>query len=147
LNKSSLSTNNSTFVIEERRRRVASLVAMSLTETQIANQLNVSQPTIHRDIEALKEMSQQFVYNLAKSDLSYYYKQSIDGLDEVRKQAWLIYASSDFNIQPKDRLTALRIVKDCFVDKFEMLNSGPSVMAMKAMSERLEKIESAKVSQ
>lgn len=30
-------------------------------------------------------MSQQFVFDLAKSDLAYYYKQSIDGIEEAKK--------------------------------------------------------------
>jgi IS30 family transposase len=68
-----------TFKIEERRRKVASLLAQSMTETEIAQELNVDQSTISRDVKALKELSQQFIYDLAKSDLAYYYKQSLDG--------------------------------------------------------------------
>jgi IS30 family transposase len=68
--------NRSNFKIEERRRKVASLIAQSMTETEIANKLNFDQSTISRDVKALKEMSQQFVFDLAKSDLAYYYKQS-----------------------------------------------------------------------
>jgi IS30 family transposase len=145
MNKLSVSTNE--FKIEQRRKDIASLLAQSLNETQIAAQLNVSQPTIHRDIEALKEMSQQFVYDLAKSDLAYYYKQSIDGLDEVKKHAWTIYSSTNVDVQPKDRLNALRIIADCNVKKFEMLNAGPSVLAMKTMEERLRRIEGIKTTQ
>lgn len=48
----------STFKIEERRRKVASMLAQSMTETEIAQQLNVDQSTISRDVKALKEMSQ-----------------------------------------------------------------------------------------
>jgi len=60
LYKISVSMNQ--FKIDERRKEVSSLLAQSFTERQIANQLNVSQATIHRDIDALKEMSQQFVH-------------------------------------------------------------------------------------
>jgi IS30 family transposase len=134
-----VSTNQ--YKIDERRKQVASLLAKSMTERQIAAQLNVSQPTINRDVQALKEMSQQFVYDLAKSDLAYYYKQSIDGLDAVKEQAWSIYHSNNENIQIKDRISALRLVKDCNVDKFELLNAGPSVLTMKSMHDRLARIE------
>jgi IS30 family transposase len=129
------------FKIDERRKQVASLISQSLTERQIAAQLNVSQATIHRDVDTLKEMSQQFVFDLAKSDLAYYYKQSIDGIDEVKKQAWIIYHSIDEKIQIKDRLNALRLIAGCNVDKFELLNAGPSVLAMKSMEERLRRVE------
>jgi IS30 family transposase len=53
------------------------MLAQSMTETEIAEQLNVDQFTISRDVKALKEMSQRFVFDLAKSDLAYYYKYDI----------------------------------------------------------------------
>jgi transcriptional antiterminator len=139
--------NQHQFKIEERRRQVASLLSQSMTERQIAAQLNVSQATIHRDVDTLKGMSQQFVYDLAKSDLAYYYKQSIDGLDEVKKQAWTIYFSTSENIQTKDRLAALRLIADCNVDKFELLNAGPTILNMKVMEKRLSRIETIETRQ
>lgn len=72
------------FKIEDRRRKIAILLAQSMTETEIAQELNVNQSTISRDIKMLKELSQRFVFDLAKSDLAYYYKQCIDGIEEVR---------------------------------------------------------------
>jgi DNA-binding NarL/FixJ family response regulator len=58
--------NNNTFKIEERRRKVASMLAQSITETEIAQQLDVNQSTISGDVKALKEISQQFVFWLSK---------------------------------------------------------------------------------
>jgi IS30 family transposase len=77
------------FKIEERRRQVASMLAQSMTETEIAEQLNVDQSTISRDVKALEWMSQQFVFDLAKSDLAYYYdKHAIDGIEEAKREEW-----------------------------------------------------------
>src|SRR5215211_2488797 len=98
-----------TFKIEERRRRVASLLAQSMTESEIAQQLNVDQSTISRDVKALKELSQQFVYDLAKSDLSYYYKQSIDGIEEAKREAWRIYHNNN-QVSLKEKLSALKLI-------------------------------------
>src|SRR5215212_457235 len=58
-----------------------------MIESEIAQKLNVDQSTISRDIKALKQMSQQFVFDLAKSDLAYYYQQCINGIEEVRRKA------------------------------------------------------------
>lgn len=102
---------------------------------------------MHRDIDSLKEKSQNFVYDLARSDLCYYYKESIDGIDAVRKEAWNIYHSTNAEVQMKDRLNALRLIADCSINKFEMLNQGPVVLTMKSMSERLEKLETPEISQ
>ncbi len=75
------------FKIEDRRRKVATLLAQSMTEIEIAHELNVDQSTISRDIKVLKGISQRFVFDLAKSDLAYYYKQCIDGIEEVRRES------------------------------------------------------------
>ena len=98
------------FKIEERRRRVASLIAQSMTETEIGDELNVDQSTISRDIKALKELSQQFVYDLAKSDLAYYYKQSIDGIEEAKREAWKIYHHNNNEVSVKEKLSTLKLI-------------------------------------
>jgi IS30 family transposase len=103
------------FKIEERRKKVSSLLAQSMTETEIAQELNVDQSTISRDVKALKEISQKFVYNLAKSDLAYYYKQSIDGIEEAKREAWKIYHHDNNNeVSLKEKLVALKLLYICF---------------------------------
>ena len=89
------------FKIEERRREVGTLLTQSMTETETE--------TISRDIKVLKELSQRFVFDLAKSDLAYYYKQCIDGIEKVRRKGWEIFKGQDnSNLTPKDKLLALK---------------------------------------
>ena len=133
------------FKIEERRRKVASLIAQSMTEEEIAQQLDVNQSTISRDIEVLKQMSQQFVYDLAKSDLAYCYKQCMDGIEEVKRKTWSIFKNELVN--PKDKLLALKLIKECNEAKFTLFKDGPSIMNLKALEERLNKIESGQINQ
>ena len=83
-----MSTSVHTLKIEERRRKVASLLAQCRAEEEIAQEMNVDQSTISRDITVLKDMSQQFIYDLAKSDLAHCYKQCIDGIEEAQRQVW-----------------------------------------------------------
>ncbi|HEY9385672.1 MAG TPA: HTH domain-containing protein [Nitrososphaeraceae archaeon] len=132
------------FKIEERRRKVSSLLAQSMTEFEIAVELGVDQSTISRDIKALKEMSQRFVFDLAKPDLAYYYKQCIDGIEEVKREAWEAYRSNDSSssLKPKDKLLTLKLAKECDEAKFALFKDGPSVMNLKTLEERLNKIES-----
>jgi IS30 family transposase len=128
--------------IEERRKRVASMLAQSMSETEIAQELNVDQSTISRDIKALKTLSQQFVYHLAKSDLAYYYKQCIDGIEEVRRKAWELLKDDEL-LTPKEKFSALKVIKECNEAKFSLFKEGPSVMNLKSLEERLNKIEIA----
>src|SRR4029450_1663800 len=133
------------FLIEDRRRRVASLLAQSRTETEIATELQVHVSTISRDVSYLRKQSQQFVYDLAKSDLAFYYKQCLDGIEEVRKKSWEIYnedRQNDSLKNAKDKLLCLKLIKECNEAKFALLKDGPSIINLTSLEERISKIES-----
>jgi hypothetical protein len=90
-------------------------------------------------------MSQQFIYDLAKSDLAYYYKQCIDGVEEVKRETWSIFKNALSN--PKDKLLALKLIKECNEAKFTLFTEGPSILNLKALEERLNKIETREINQ
>jgi len=56
-NSTKTRNDNSRFGIEERSRKVSSLLAQSMTEIEIGQELGVNQSTISRDIKVLKELS------------------------------------------------------------------------------------------
>ena len=140
------------FKIEERRKQVASLLAQSMTESEIAQKLNVDQSTISRDIKALKQMSQQFVFDLAKSDLAYHYQQCINGIEEVRRKAWELIRDDNKEEQQqslilKDKLLVLKLIKECEEGKFALFKDGPSILNVKSLEERIYQIEIRQVNQ
>jgi IS30 family transposase len=143
--------NINKFKIEERRRQVASLLAQSMTETEIAQKLNVDQSTISRDIKALKQMSQQFVFDLAKSELAYHYQQCIKGIDEVRRKAWELIRDDEEeqrqSLTLKDKLSILKLIKECEEGKFALFKDGPSILNVKSLEERIYQIEIRQVNQ
>lgn len=152
LHKSVNSSNmKNKFKIEERRRQVASLLAQSMTESEIAQKLNVDQSTISRDIKALKHMSQQFVFDLAKSDLAYHYQQCINGIEEVRRKAWELLRDDEEEQQQsltlKDKLSILKLIKECEEGKFALFKDGPSILNVKSLEERIHQIEIRQVNQ
>jgi IS30 family transposase len=133
------------FLIQERRRKVTSLLAQARTETEIATVLQVHVSTISRDVSYLRKQSQQFVYDLAKSDLAFYYKQCLDGIEEVRKKSWEIYnedRQNDSLKNAKDKLLCLKLIKECNEAKFALLKDGPSIINLTSLEERISKIES-----
>ena len=133
-------SRKSKFLIEERRRWVAKLWAQSKTETEIAMELHCNVSTICRDIKYLKKLSQQFVFDLAK-DLGFYYKGCIDTMDQIQQKCWNIFNND--NVSQKDKLLALKIIKETCESKFSLIEKGPSVMALNSLQERVEKIESS----
>jgi DNA-binding transcriptional ArsR family regulator len=122
--------------IKARRNQVASLLSKSFSETEIAQQLGVDQSTISRDIKVLKESA---LYDLAKSDLAYYYKQSIDGIEEAKKESWKIY--NDQTVPIREKLLALKLIIQSDETRFKLLSEGPGLLAIKSLEDRLNRIE------
>jgi DNA-binding transcriptional ArsR family regulator len=123
-----------------------------MIESEIAQKLSVDQSTISRDIKALKQMSQQFVFDLAKSDLAYHYQQCINGIEEVRRKAWELIRDGEEEEQRqsltlKDKLSILKLIKECEEGKFALFKDGPSVLNVNSLEERIHQIEIRQVNQ
>lgn len=58
------------YEIDERRKQVSMMIVKGMTEIAIAEQLGVDNSTISKDIKALKLISHQFIYDIAKSDFT-----------------------------------------------------------------------------
>jgi hypothetical protein len=76
--QSELKRTTRQYQIEERRKQVSIMIAQGMTEVTIAAKLGVDNTTISKDVKALKLISRQFIYDITKSDFTYYYKQSLD---------------------------------------------------------------------
>jgi hypothetical protein len=73
------------------------MIAQGMTEVEIAAKLGVDNTTISKDIKVLKLISQQFIYDITKSDFTYYYKQCLEIVKLIlRKQ---------FEIVDRERIT------------------------------------------
>lgn len=105
------------FLIEERRRHVSIMITQGMTEIEIGQKLGVDNSTISKDVKALKLISQQFIYDITKSDFAYYYKQCLDAVKLIlRKQ---------YEIVDKERITK----EDVWMAKIlaDMLNTVSTI--------------------
>jgi transcriptional regulator with XRE-family HTH domain len=128
-----------TLKIEDRRRQIVSMSAQSMTQEEMASKLGVDRTTVSKDITALNEMSRQFIYDLAHSDLAHCYKQCIDGVEEAKRQAWELFRSG--KLTPKDKLAALKLIVECNESSFNLLKDGPTVMNLTELQARVSKFE------
>src|SRR5215211_1546358 len=124
--------------IEQRRKKVQEMLVMCMKEDDIAKELGVGQTTISRDVRALKAAAQKWVYELAKSDLAYEYRKSIASIERVQQEAQKMY---DDNVSMRVKLPALKLIKDCEVSKFELLQAGPQVLNQVTLESRISRIE------
>jgi hypothetical protein len=72
-------------------------------------------------------------------------------MDEIRREAWSLYKYEDWsqgvNLSVKEKIAALRLLKECNEAKFALLEKRPSVLNMKGMEEKLDNIQSKQISQ
>ena len=138
------STANSQAIIKERRERVWTLLTRgTMKGYEIARELNVSPPTIMRDIKFLTAESQNYLNDLARETLPFMYQISIEGIRDIIKECWTIYQrdEDDENINMYQRISALKLAKECNEAIFKLIEEGPSVMYLKQLQEKLIQIE------
>ena len=118
--------------IQKRRHQVLTFLAKGFGQSTIAVSLGVSQPTIHRDIEALKKGSRNFVDDMARY-FGFYYEETIQGIDEVMQECWVMFHN---NKNDKIKLQALALAKECCVARMNMIADGPTVVAVQKLGEK-----------
>ena len=124
--------------ISLRRKKVAELLQTTgMTSPEIASKLGVDDSTIRYDITALKNEAVDYLYDLCKQDLCFFYRQTILDLDHARHEYWNMYNSTNKKITAKDRLQALRIIGQLDLARFELLSKGELIMSVKALNERV----------
>jgi hypothetical protein len=62
----------------------------------------------------------------------------------LRRKGWEIFNKIS-NLILRDKLLALKLIIECCEAQFELFKEGPATMQVKAMEERLQKIESRKI--
>ncbi len=136
---------NTKVVINERRQKLWILLTKGLKSYDIAKELNVDHSTISKDIKYLSGQSQQFLNELARSTLPMMYQKSIDGITEVLKECWNIYQSTDESINWLQRISALKLAKECNEAQFKLLSDAPSIMYLRTLEEKLIQIENRQI--
>jgi IS30 family transposase len=136
---------NNQVTIIARRERLWSLLTKGMRTSEIAQTLNVDTSTVNRDIKFLTLQSQNYLNDLARSTLPFMYQTSIEGIRSILKECWNIYQSSDEKINWFQRLSALKLAKECNEAIFNLLDQGPSIMYVKQLQERLVLIENKQI--
>jgi hypothetical protein len=134
---------NNRAAIQERRNKIWVMLTKGSRGIDMARDLKVDPGTISRDIEFLTSQSQKFLDDLAKKSLPMMYKQSIDGIREVIREAWNIYESTDESINYFQRLAALKLIKESNEAQFKLLADGPAAFQLNILQTKLEEIEQA----
>jgi hypothetical protein len=134
--------------IQKRRENVLTLLTKGMKGYEIAKELDIDPSTVSRDIQYLIAQSQNYLNSLAKETLPFMYQISIEGIKSVLKECWSIYtkgSNKDNDITWFHKLAVLKLAKECNEALFKLTAEGPSVMHLKVLEEKLEKIESREI--
>lgn len=95
------------YLAEDRRRQVAILLTQSYSEMEIAEKLGVDNSTISKDIKVLKLISQQFIYDITKSDFTFYYRQCLETVKLILRKQWEIAEKEQITTHDMNRAKIL----------------------------------------
>ena len=119
---------------ENRRARVFSLHNRGLTQSEIAQQVDVTQQTVSTDLKHIREASRKVIED-ATRNATFEYAKYFEGMDQIKKDLWEIavdsYANNNHNPDPhfnsliRDRITALALLKECYKERLEAFVGGP----------------------
>src|SRR5919106_6285532 len=114
------------YQIEDRRKQVAIMVAQGISEVEIAAKLGVDNTTISKDIKTLKLISQQFIYDITKSDFTFYYKQGLDLVKFIlQKQFEIVNKEDDITQSDMNRAKILTDILGTVSTINEYYDSAP----------------------
>ena len=110
----------------ERREKVLTLLAKGYTQREVAEELQVHESIISKDVKTLEEATINFIEDLAKKTFGFKYMQSLTGINSVVKEAW-----QQWHTKKESRY--LSILLDAYCKQIELLGDGPAVYAIQRM--------------
>jgi predicted transcriptional regulator len=112
--------------IDWRRNKVRELLIRGYSQYEISNTLHISQPTISRDIDFIRNTSSSAAKTKVLGHLYYYELQNgLDGIQELLKSLWLIIDNP--KIEVKEKMKAIKLVLYCYNMRFSLIDSEPLV--------------------
>jgi hypothetical protein len=121
-----IKSEESDFEQENRRAKVLALHSKGFTQLEIAENLNVDQSTISRDLHQLREESRKYIERRVTKDIPFEYNHHISGLNQITKMLWDISEGrGNHGNNTKDVIAALTLLIQCYNIRLEALVGGP----------------------
>lgn len=135
---------NARYIVNERREKVSTLLAQCIPIREICRELSISQPTLSRDIHAIKKVAQKFFYGLAKENMMFEYMKLIRNIDLVARECWNIVNDKSNKSTQKDKINALKLTIDAEKSRHDILTQAPTLLEVRELDEKLQKATNKK---
>src|SRR5919198_2753868 len=106
--------------LEWRRSKVLELASQGYNQSEISRILQISQPTINRDILYLRQQAKSNIKRYIYERLPEEYEKCLVGLNAITKEAWGMAHSPEYK---REKIQALSLAKDCYTMKLELLTN------------------------
>src|SRR5690242_8176626 len=110
--------------VEWRRRQVFELSSKGQSQTEISRTLQISESTISRDLDYLREQSKHNIKRYIDERLPEEYEKCLMGLTAITKEAWNTAANTE---DKREKIQALSLAKECYSMKLELLTNATVV--------------------
>jgi predicted transcriptional regulator len=110
--------------VEWRRRQVFDLSSKGQSQTEIARTLQISESTISRDLDYLREQAKANIKRYIDERLPEEYEKCLVGLTAILREAW---TTSQQAQDKREKIQALSLAKECYSMKLDLLTNATVV--------------------
>jgi predicted transcriptional regulator len=110
--------------LQWRRRQVFDLNSKGQSQTEIAKTLQISESTISRDLDYIREQSKKNIRRYIDERLPEEYEKCLVGLNAITKEAWNTAQNTE---DKREKIQALSLAKECYSMKLELLTNAAVV--------------------
>jgi predicted transcriptional regulator len=110
--------------LEWRRSKVQELASQGYNQSEISRILQISQPTINRDLSYLRQQAKENIKKYIDERLPEEYEKCLIGLNVITKEAWTISQDTE---DKRERIQALSLAKECYSMKLDLLTNATVV--------------------
>src|ERR671930_1895982 len=96
----------------------------SYNQSEISRILQISQPTINRDITYLRQQAKVNIKRYIYERLPEEYEKCLVGLNAITKEAW---NTSQQTEDKREKIQALSLAKECYSMKLDLLTNATVV--------------------
>jgi IS30 family transposase len=124
-------------MVNWRRNKVQQLLVRGYSQWDVAEELQIDQSTVSRDIQYLRQQAQENLQKHIQQKLPEEYQRCLTGMNQVLKLSWQIANNTKQNgqdhndnintITPGDdrtRLQALSLINDCYKYIMDLTTNG-----------------------
>ncbi|MFL6370583.1 MAG: hypothetical protein ACJ72F_07095 [Nitrososphaeraceae archaeon] len=110
--------------IEWRRSKVQELSSQGYNQSEISRILQISQPTINRDITYLRHQAKENIKRYIDERLPEEYEKCLVGLNAITREAWNTAQNTE---DKREKIQALSLANKCYSMKLELLTNATVV--------------------